>query len=144
LVEGELNVYIQPSTTTSTPEQQAAAITQMVNQGVDGIILFPADAIAEAQAIDAAGEAGVPIVTVSPAPTSEYALNLTANNQSASYAGTLNLLKEADVLGEGKTLNTLFVRGIAGVTIEQAYWDMLQADLKPCPGINDVGTVWGG
>jgi len=144
LVDGDLQVYIQPSTSTSTPEQQAAAITQMVSQGVDGIILFPADGIAEQSAIDAAGEAGVPIVTVSPAPTSKYAINLTSNNQENSYAGTFKLLTEKGVMGNGKTLNTLFVRGVAGVTVEQAYWDMLQADLKPCTGINDLGTVWGG
>ncbi len=144
VVDGDLQVYIQPSTSTATPEQQAAAISQMVSQGVDGIILFPADGIAEASAIDAAGEAGVPVITVSPAPTSKYAINLTSNNQENSYAGTFKLLTDKGVMGPGKTLNTLFVRGVAGVTVEQAYWDMLQADLKPCSGINDLGTVWGG
>lgn len=144
LVEGELSVYIQPSSSTSTPEQQAAAINQMVSQGVDGIILFPADSIAEAPAIDAAGKAGVPIVTVSPAPTSEYALNLTANNQSPSYAGTFKLLMEQGIMGAGKELNAITVRGVAGVTIEQTYNEMLEADLKPCEGVKNLGTVWGG
>ena len=144
LVDGSLSVYIQPSTSTSTPEQQAAAISQMVSQGVDGIILFPADSIAEAPAIDAAGKAGVPIVTVSPAPTSKYAINLTSNNQSPSYAGTFKLLMDEGIMGSGKELNAITVRGIAGVTIEQTYNEMLQADLKPCKGVKNLGTVWGG
>lgn len=143
LVTGDLNIYIQPSSSTSTPEQQAAVIGQMVRQGVDGIILFPADSEAETPAIDAAGAAGVPIVTVSPAPESKYAINLTANNQAPSYAGTLKILVDKGVIGPGKTINTLFIRGIPGVTIEKAYNSMLEADLKPCPGIKNIGTVWG-
>jgi hypothetical protein len=52
LVEGDLDTYIQPSTATATPEQQSAAIEQMVKAGVDGILLHPLNAIAETKAID--------------------------------------------------------------------------------------------
>ncbi len=143
LVTGSLNIYIQPSSSTATPEQQSAAIAQMVRQGVDGIFLFPADSVAETPAIDAAGKAGVPVVTMSPAPNSQYAINVTSNNQSASYAGFLKIMAQQGVIKQGKTVNVLVVRGVPGVTVEQTYNDMMTADLKPCPGIKIVGTVWG-
>src|SRR5881396_3771902 len=41
LVTGKLQKYIQPSYATATPEQQIAAIQQMVRDGIDGIFLLP-------------------------------------------------------------------------------------------------------
>jgi ribose transport system substrate-binding protein len=35
------------------------------------------------------------------------------------------------------------VRGIAGNTVEQAFQDAAIADIKACPGLKVVGTVWG-
>src|SRR5690606_19531878 len=76
LVDGELRTYIQPDFETATPEQQIAAIQQMVADEVDGIILHPLNANAVTSAIDAAGEAGVPVVMQADvAPSSKYAVN---------------------------------------------------------------------
>ena len=73
--------YIQPSMATATPEQQINAIQQMVREGVNGIIIHAINDQAEAPAIDAAGKAGVPIVTqLDIVPNSKYVVNLTAEN----------------------------------------------------------------
>lgn len=144
LVSGSLQTYIQPSTSTATPEQQDAAIMQMVHEGVDGILLHPLNAIAEAPTIDAAGRAGVPVVLTSDvAPNSKYAINVFSQNNSPSYAGTLDNMVKHGLIGKGKTTNVLMVRGIAGVTVEQAFYTAAMDDLKPCKGVNVVGTVWG-
>src|SRR5262249_55637537 len=62
LTTGSLVKYIQASYATATPEQQAAAIQQMVRQGVNGILLLPLAGPPLVPAIDAAGKAGVPVV----------------------------------------------------------------------------------
>jgi ribose transport system substrate-binding protein len=144
LVEGSLQTYIQPSFATATPEQQSSAIAQMVRAGVDGILIHPLNAVAETPAIDAAGKAGVPVVLTSDvAPTSKYAINVFAQNNSPTYAGTLANMVKNGLIGEGKTVNVLMVRGIPGVTVEEAFYDAAVADLKACPGVKVVGTVWG-
>ena len=57
LVTGSLVTYVQPSNSTATPEQQIAAIQQMVRNGVDGILINPLAGPPLAPAIDAAGKA---------------------------------------------------------------------------------------
>ena len=37
----------------------------------------------------------------------------------------------------------LFVRGIAGNPVEQAFQDAAVADVKACPGLKIVGTIYG-
>ncbi|HEY4277014.1 MAG TPA: substrate-binding domain-containing protein [Conexibacter sp.] len=144
LVTGDLDTYIQPSTATATPEQQSAAIEQMVKAGVDGILLHPLNAIAETKAIDDAGKAGVPIVlTGDAAPNSTYALNMFVMNQSPSYADTLRLLKDQGKVDNGRTINVLDVRGIPGNTAEQTYHNEGQATMRACRGMKEIGTVWG-
>jgi len=145
LVTGKLQTYIQPSWATATPEQQVSAIQQMVRDGVDGILIHPLNGIAETQAFDAAGRAGVPIVLTSDvAPNSKYAVNVFAQNNSPTYAGVLDRMQKNGLLGPGKTINVLQVRGIPGVTVEQAFYDASMADLKACgSSVNVVGTVWG-
>ena len=62
LVTGSLQVNIPPSLAQSTPESQISAIKDMVRQGVNAIIINPADSVAESPAMEAAGKAGVPII----------------------------------------------------------------------------------
>jgi ribose transport system substrate-binding protein len=144
LVEGSLQTYIQPSWATATPEQQSSAIQQMVRNGVDAILVHPLNAIAETPAFDAAGKAGVPIILTSDvAPNSKYAVNVFWQNNSPAYAGTLAKMKAAGSFKPGTTTNVLEVRGIAGVTVEEAFYNASVADLKACPGTKIVGTVWG-
>jgi len=135
LTSGSLVKYIQASYATATPEQQAAAVQQMVRQGVDGILLLPLAGPPLVPAIDAAGKAGVPVViTDNVIDGSKYVVNVWSQNNSPAAAGVAGLVKKG---------NILFVRGIAGNPVEQAFQDAAVADVKACPGLKIVGTVWG-
>jgi ribose transport system substrate-binding protein len=135
LVTGTLQTYIQPSNSTATPEQQIAAIQQMVREGINGILLLPLSGPAEAPAIDAAGKAGVPVVLMDNViPTSKYAIDVWSQNQTTADSGTLGLIKKG---------NVLVVRGIAGQPSEQIFQNQAIKDIGDCPGIKIAGTVWG-
>jgi ribose transport system substrate-binding protein len=135
LVEGSLVKYIQPSQATATPEQQIAAIQQMVRDGVDGILILPLAGPPLAPAVDAAGKSGVPVVVLDNVlADAEYAVNVWSQNNSPAAAGVLGLIK---------TGNVLILRGIAGNPVEQAFHDAAIADIKACPGVKVVGTIYG-
>lgn len=135
VVTGTLQKYIQPSYATATPEQQIAAIQQMVRDGVNGILLLPLAGPPLAPAIDAAGKAGVPVVVLdNVVDQAKYSINVWSQNNSPAAAGVAGLVK---------TGNVLFVRGIAGNPVESAFQDAAMADVKACPGLKVVGTVWG-
>lgn len=135
LVTGSLTTYIQPSMATATPEQQISAIQQMVRDGVNGILILPLSGTPLAPAIDAAGKQGVPVVVIDNViPNSKYVINVWTNKVPVGSAGTAGLLKKG---------NVLVVRGLAGNTVEQAIYDTTMADLKACPGIKVIGTVYG-
>ena len=135
LVEGTLQKYIQPSYATATPEQQINAIQQMVRDGIDGILLLPLAGPPLAPSIDAAGKAGVPVVILdNVVADAKYAVNVWSQNNSPAAAGVAGLVK---------TGNVLFVRGIAGNPVEQAFQDAAVADVKACPGLKIVGTIYG-
>ena len=136
LVTGKLQLYVQPSLSTATAEQQIAAIQQMVRSGVNGILLKDFNAAAETPAVDAAGKAGVPVVIIDDVfPNSKYAINVFAERHSAPYAGVLKLLH-----GNG---NVIYVRGIIGQTVELENYQLGLAAIKRCPGIHLVGTTPG-
>jgi ribose transport system substrate-binding protein len=135
LTEGSLVTYIQPSQATATPEQQIAAIQQMVRDGVDGILLLPLAGPPLAPAIDAAGEAGVPVVILDNViADAKYSVNVWSQNNSPAAAGVAGMVKKG---------NVLIVRGIAGNPVEQAFHDAAIADIKACPGLKVVGTIYG-
>jgi ribose transport system substrate-binding protein len=130
-----LVTYIQPSQATATPEQQIAAIEQMVRSGVNGILILPLAGTPLGPAITAAGQAHVPVVVLDNViPNSSYAINVWSQNNSPAAAGVAGLVKQG---------NVLVVRGIAGNTVEQAFQTAAVHDIAACPGLKVVGTVWG-
>jgi ribose transport system substrate-binding protein len=135
LVTGSLVTSIQPSMATATPEQQIAAIQQMVRDGVNGILVSPYLTTPLGPAIDEAGKNNVPVVVLSNViPNSKYVINVWSNNNSPAAAGVAGLVRKG---------NVLIVRGIPGNTVEQAFQDAAVANIKACPGLKVVGTVWG-
>jgi ribose transport system substrate-binding protein len=135
LVEGDLVTYVQPSQATATPEQQIAAIQQMVRDGVDGILVSPLLTTPLGPAIDAAGEQGVPVIMLSNVvPNSTHVINVWSNNNSPASAGVAGLVQEG---------NVLIVRGISGNTVEDAFHNAAIANIEACPGLEVVGEVWG-
>ena len=136
LVEGDLVTNIPPSLQQSTPESQISAIKQMIRQGVDAIIVNPADSVAESPAMEQAGEQGVPIILadVPPAPGSKYQTSTWTQNQVEADAGTLG------IVGKG---NILIVRGIAGNQNDKVLYNQKVVDLKNCPDIKVASVLYG-
>lgn len=144
LVEGEPQVYIQPDWATATPEQQNAAIQQMVSDGVDIILVHALNTRAQTRAFDEAGKAGVPVIlTGDIAPDSEYAVNVNTFNQAPGFSDFFKMLVDKGWF-QGEPRKTLVIRGIEGNTFEQTAHDSALAAMEPCQGIEIVGTVWGG
>jgi ribose transport system substrate-binding protein len=136
IVEGELVTNIPPSLAQSTPESQIAAMKQMVSQGVDAIIVNPADSVAESATMEQLGEQGVPIILadVPPAPGSKYQTAAWTQNQVEADAGTLGIIQKG---------NILIIRGIAGNQNDKVLYNQKVQDLKNCPDIKVAATLYG-
>jgi ABC-type sugar transport system substrate-binding protein len=136
LVTGSLQVNIPPSLAQSTPESQISAIKDMVRQGVNAIIINPADSVAESPAMEQAGKQGVPIILgdVPPAPGSKYQTSTWTQNQVEADAGTLGIIKKGDIL---------VVRGVAGNQNDKVLYNQKVVDLKNCPNINVASVLYG-
>ena len=137
LVEGELVTNIPPSLAQSTPESQISAMKQMARQGVDAIIVNPADSVAESATMEELGEKqGVPIILadVPPAPGSKYQTSTWTQNQVEADAGTLGIIKKG---------NILIVRGVAGNQNDKVLYNQKVVDLKNCPDIKVASVLYG-
>jgi ABC-type sugar transport system substrate-binding protein len=136
LVEGELVTNIPPSLAQSTPESQISAMKQMARQGVNAIIVNPADSVAESATMEQLGEQGVPIILadVPPAPGSKYQTSTWTQNQVEADAGTLGIIKKG---------NILIVRGVAGNQNDKVLYNQKVQDLKNCPDIKVASVLYG-
>jgi ribose transport system substrate-binding protein len=136
LVTGELVTNIPPSLAQSTPESQISAMKQMARQGVNAIIVNPADSVAESPTMEELGAQGVPIILadVPPAPGSKYQTSTWTQNQVEADAGTLGIIKKG---------NILIVRGIAGNQNDKVLYNQKVQDLKNCPDIKVAATLYG-
>jgi ribose transport system substrate-binding protein len=138
LVTGSLVTNIPATITASTPEQEIAAVQQMVRQGVNAIIFEPIAGAPMVPAIEAAGKAGVPVViTDIPLPQAKYGVVVWSQNQYAADAGALKLISQK---GGG---GILMVRGIAGNPNDVVLYDQKVADLKYCPNIHIAASIYG-
>lgn len=136
LVTGSLVTNIPPTLAQSTPESQIAAMKQMARQGVNAIIINPADSVAESATMEALGKQGVPVILgdVPPAPGSRYQTSTWTQNQVEADAGTLGLIKKGDIL---------IVRGIAGNQNDKVLYNQKVVDLKNCPDIKVASVLYG-
>jgi len=136
LVTGELVTNIPPSLAQSTPESQIAAMKQMARQGVNAIIVNPADSVAESATMEELGAQGIPVILgdVPPAPGSKYQTSTWTQNQVEADAGTLG------IIGKG---NILIVRGIAGNQNDKVLYNQKVQDLKNCPDIKVASVLYG-
>ena len=136
LVTGSLMTNIPPTLAQSTPESQIAAMKQMQRNGVNAIIINPADSVAEAPTMEALGKAGIPVVLgdVPPAPGTKYETSTWTQNQVEADAGTLGIIKKGDIL---------IVRGIAGNQNDKVLYNQKVVDLKNCPDIHVASVLYG-
>lgn len=117
---------------------QIQQMRQLVDQGVDAIIVCCSNPTALNQTVQYAHDKGVPVFSLTGYLTSPYSINSSVNYQVAGY----RIGKEmADQLG-GKG-NVLVVEGIPGTSGSDSQDRGVKAGLATAPGIKVVGSIAG-
>ncbi|MFT3989598.1 ABC transporter substrate-binding protein [Aestuariivirga sp.] len=128
-------IVTQSNLNDSTQIQQ---MRQLIDQGVDGLIICCSNPTALNQTIKYAYDKGVPVVTFTGYATSEYSINTSSNYQVTGFEIGKSM---ADALG-GKG-NVLVVEGIPGTSTSDSQDRGVKAGLASAPGIKVVGSIAG-
>lgn len=137
-VTSPLQTGIMADPATMTPAEQIALYQQLVDQGVNGIIMIPLSGEAMADAVTAAGKKGVVTVVANGNVPSPYAINVQMNPYLQGLQPAAEALKHFN--GKAKVL---YVGGIPGETTEQVTNDGFKAMIANCPDVEVVGEVFG-
>ncbi|MBN9217282.1 MAG: ABC transporter substrate-binding protein [Mesorhizobium sp.] len=117
---------------------QIQQMRQMVDDGVDAIIICCSNVTAINQTIEYAHSKGVPVFSVSGYVTSPYAITASENNTQGGYVSGKWLAQE--IGGKG---NVLLVNGIPGFASSDSFDVGAKKALEEFPDIKLVGTVAG-
>jgi ribose transport system substrate-binding protein len=128
-------VITQSNLNDSTQIQQ---IRQLVDQGVDAIILCCSNPTALNASVKYAADKGVPVFSMTGYLTSEYAINSSVNYQVGGFE-----IGKAMVDQLGGKGNVLVVEGIPGTSGSDSQNRGVLAGLATSPDIKVVGTVAG-
>ncbi|WP_224814241.1 ABC transporter substrate-binding protein [Hasllibacter sp. MH4015] len=118
---------------------QLEDLNNLIEAGVDAIVLNPANPDALNSALDAAIEAGIVVVAVDAGVTAEGAYILSNNQEEYAYLGARWLFEQLG--GEG---DVVYMRGIAGVSADTDRDNGFQRALAEYPNINVVHEVFTG
>jgi len=118
--------------------RQIQQIRQLVDQGVDAVIVCCSNPVALNKAVKYAYDKGVVVFSYSGYLTSEYALNASSNYTDGGYRIAKSLIEE--VGGEG---NFLLVSGIPGAASSESFDTGARRALEEYPDANLVGQVAG-
>lgn len=118
--------------------QQLALLDQAVALEPDIILFQPLASGPAVDAVNAAGEAGIPVVGIFNAIDSAYAVNVAFNNTAQAAIIAAGVLEEAG--GAGTVLTVTGIPGIQQDTDARAGSD---AALALCPDVEVVGEVAG-
>lgn len=118
--------------------RQIQQIRQLVDQGVDAIIVCCSNPVALNRAVDYAHSQGVVVFSYSGYLTSENALNASSNYAQGGYEITHALIEEVGGAG-----NFLLVSGIAGAASSESFDVGARRAIDEVEGANIVGQVWG-
>lgn len=128
-------IITQSNLNDSTQIQQ---IRQLVDQGVDAIILCCSNPTALNASVKYAADKGVPVFSMTGYLTSEYAINSSVNYQVGGYE-----IGKAMVDQLGGKGNVLVVEGIPGTSGSDSQNRGVLAGLASSPDIKVVGSVAG-
>lgn len=128
-------IVTQSNLNDSTQIQQ---MRQLVDQGVDAIIVCCSNPTALNQTVQYAADKGVPVFSMTGYLTSPYAINSSVNYQVAGFE-----IGKAMAEQIGGTGNVLVVEGIPGSSGSDSQDRGVKAGLATAPGITVVGTVAG-
>jgi len=117
---------------------QIQQMRQMIDDGVDAIIICASNITALNQTIEYAHSKGVPVFSVSGYVTSPYAINATENNTHGGYSSAKWLAEE--IGGKG---NVLMVSGIPGFASSDSFNVGAKKAFSEFPDIKVVGDVAG-
>lgn len=117
---------------------QIQQMRQLVDHGVDAILITSPNVASLNQTIDYAYSKGVPVFAFSGYTTSPYSLNEGTNLISGGYAVTKSLVDQ--IGGKG---NVLLVSGIAGLAPSDSFDTGVKKALAEYPGVKLAGTVQG-
>ncbi|MBY5400984.1 ABC transporter substrate-binding protein [Rhizobium leguminosarum] len=117
---------------------QIQQMRQMIDDGVDAIIICASNITALNQTIEYAHSKGVPVFSVSGYVTSPYAINATENNTHGGYSSAKWLAQE--IGGKG---NVLMVSGIPGFASSDSFNVGAKKAFSEFPDIKVVGDVAG-
>lgn len=118
--------------------RQIQQIRQLVDQGVDAIIVCCSNPVALNKAVEYAYSKGVVVFSYSGYLTSDKALNASSNYTLGGYEIAKAMIEE--VGGEG---NFLLVSGIAGAASSESFDTGAMRALEEFPNAKLVGQVWG-
>jgi ribose transport system substrate-binding protein len=118
---------------------QIADIEGLISQGVDAIIVNPADATALDDVIASAAEQGIIVVSVDQAVTAEEAYNVTNDQVAYAELGAGWLFERL-----GGSGNVAYMRGFEGHPADTARDEGFQAALAEYPDIEIVSEVFTG
>jgi ribose transport system substrate-binding protein len=128
-------VVTQSNLNDSTQIQQ---MRQLVDQGVDAIIVCCSNPTALNQTVQYAHDKGVPVFSLTGYLTSPYAINSSVNYQVAGFE--IGKAMADQIGGKG---NVLVVEGIPGTSGSDSQDRGVKAGLATAPGVKVVGTVAG-
>lgn len=117
---------------------QIQQMRQLVDQGVDAIIVCCSNPTALNQTVKYAYDKGVPTFSFTGYLTSEYAVNSSVNYQLAGFE--IGKWMANEIGGEG---NVLVVEGIPGTSASDSQDRGVKAGLATAPGVKVVGSIAG-
>lgn len=118
---------------------QLEDLNNLIEAGVDAIVLNPANPDALNSALDAAIAAGIVVVAVDAGVSAEGAYILSNNQEEYAYLGARWLFEQIGGAGE-----VVYMRGIAGVSADTDRDNGFQRALEEFPGVSVVHEVFTG
>ena len=118
---------------------QLEDLNNLIEAGVDAIVLNPSNPDALNSALDAAIAAGIVVVAVDAGVSAEGAYVLSNNQEEYAYLGARWLFEQLG--GEG---DVVYMRGIAGVSADTDRDNGFKRAMAEYPGINIVHEVFTG
>jgi ribose transport system substrate-binding protein len=118
--------------------QQIQQMRQLVDQGVDAIIVCCSNPTALNATVKYAADKGVPVFSLTGYLTSEYSINSSVNYQVGGYEIGKDMAEQLG--GQGRVL---VVEGIPGTSGSDSQHRGVLAGLATAPGIEVAGTVAG-
>ena len=117
---------------------QIQQMRQLVDQGVDAIIVCCSNPTALNQTVKYAYDRGVPTFSLTGYLTSEYSVNSSVNYQLAGFE--IGKWMANEIGGKG---NVLVVEGIPGTSASDSQDRGVKAGLATAPGVKVVGSIAG-